>query len=63
MNPETTGSAQRPAQKTSVDMPYAFGRPLTTYLAPRQIVRLTILRSKLRDTGAEIGPIRNLNGF
>jgi hypothetical protein len=44
-------------------MPYAFGRPLTTYLAPRQIVRLTILRSKLRDTGAEIGPIRNLNGF
>lgn len=31
------------------DQPYRWGRPPTTYLAYRQVVRLTILRSKLED--------------
>jgi hypothetical protein len=31
------------------DQPYTWGRPPTTYLPYRQVVRLTILRSKLED--------------
>jgi hypothetical protein len=31
------------------DQPYTWGRPPITYLAYRQVVRLTILRSKLED--------------
>ncbi len=36
----------------SVDADYRFGRP-KTYLAPHELARLTILRSKLGDTQAE----------
>ena len=36
----------------SVDADYRFGRP-KTYLAPHELARLTILRSKLGDTPAE----------
>ena len=36
----------------SVDADYSFGRP-KTYLAPHELARLTILRSKLGDTQAE----------
>jgi hypothetical protein len=35
------------------DTPYRWGRPPTTYLAYRQVVRLTILRSKLESVRAE----------
>jgi hypothetical protein len=31
------------------DQPYTWGRPPTTYLTYRQLVRLTILRSKLES--------------
>ena len=31
------------------DQPYSWGRPPSTYLSPRQVVRLTILRSELED--------------
>jgi hypothetical protein len=48
MNQEQT-SAHRRSEPTSVDAPYTFGRPSSTYLAPREIVRLTILRSKVRE--------------
>ena len=59
MNSEISQSAQEPARALGVDQPYTFGRPLSTYLAPRQIVRLTILRSRLRDSrGAGLGPTR-----
>ena len=37
------------AERTGIDAPYTFGRPASTYLAPREIVRLTILRSKVRE--------------
>lgn len=35
------------------DQPYRWGRPPSTYLAFRQIVRLTILRSKLESVRSE----------
>jgi len=35
------------------DFPYTWGRPATTYLTYRQVVRLTILRSKLESVRAE----------
>jgi hypothetical protein len=47
-------SAQRHSEPTSVDAPYTFSRPASTYLAPREIVRLTILRSKVRETRLQI---------
>ena len=37
---------------SSFDAEYRFGRP-RVYLAPHQLARLTILRSKLGDTQAE----------
>jgi len=54
MNPQ---SVERQDASSSVsdppggdhDQPYRWGRPPTTYLAYRQVVRLTILRSKLED--------------
>lgn len=36
----------------SVDAEYRFGRP-KVYLAPHELARLTLLRSKLGDTRAE----------
>jgi hypothetical protein len=36
----------------SLDVEYRFGRP-KLYLAPHELARLTILRSKLGDTQAE----------
>jgi hypothetical protein len=35
------------------DQPYTWGRPTTTYLNYRQIVRLTILRSKIEAVRTE----------
>ena len=35
------------------DYVYTWGRPPTTYLTYRQVVRLTILRSKLESVRAE----------
>ena len=44
-------SHQLPPGRTEsdVDQVYVWGRPASTYLAPRQIVRLMILRSRLDD--------------
>ena len=39
---------------TDYDAPYTWGRPPSTYLAFRQIVRLTILRSRLRESASEL---------
>ena len=36
----------------SIDADYRFGRP-KAYLAPKELARLTILRSRLGDTPAE----------
>jgi len=43
----------RPLSATdSVDVDYRFGRP-KVYLSPRELVRLTIVRSRLGDTQGE----------
>jgi len=39
----------QPATGSDYDQVYFWGRPAATYLAPRQIVRLTIMRSRLED--------------
>lgn len=41
-------AAGRPAADTN-DQPYVWGRPPASYLSPRQLVRLTILRSRIED--------------
>jgi hypothetical protein len=38
-----------PERADATDWPYTFGRPASLYLSPREIVRLTILRSRLRE--------------
>ena len=38
-----------PDRRDTSDWPYTFGRPASLYLSPREIVRLTILRSRLRE--------------
>jgi hypothetical protein len=45
-------SSPDPGSRTSnpVDLGYEFGRPLSMYLSQRQIVRLTILRSRLFES-------------
>ena len=44
-------SHQLPPGRTGsdVDQVYVWGRPASTYLAPHQIVRLMLLRSRLDD--------------
>jgi hypothetical protein len=43
---------QQILSSASIDAEYNFGRP-KQYLAPKELARLTILRSKLGDTRAE----------
>jgi hypothetical protein len=45
-------SSEQIVQLPSLDAEYRFGHP-KTYLAPHELARLTILRSKLGDTQAE----------
>jgi hypothetical protein len=47
MNSESAGAARQNLQEVQVDEPYTYGRPASTYLPVRAVVRLTILRSKL----------------
>jgi len=39
----------QPATGSDSDQVYIWGRPTAMYLAPRQIVRLMIMRSRLED--------------
>ena len=45
MNADTASQSERIAN----DDTYTWGRAPSTYLAPRQVVRLTILRSRLAE--------------
>ena len=58
MSPEPT-SAPRHQPPAVYDEPYMFARPPATYLAVREIVRLTILRSKLGDRVSAAGAQRD----
>jgi len=57
MNPQSiqpaTSEHPAPASDVSYDQPYTWGRPPLTYMNYRQVVRLTILRSRLEDVRAE----------
>jgi hypothetical protein len=55
MNHDLTSGHYR-FQPSGFDAPYTFGRPPSTYLTQREIVRLTILRSKIRDSRLQVGP-------
>jgi hypothetical protein len=46
MNAESARAASY-GQEIQTDEPYTYGRPASTYLSFRAVVRLTILRSKL----------------
>jgi len=46
---ETAPMSLEPDRADTSDWPYTFGRPASLYLSPREIVRLTILRSRLRE--------------
>jgi hypothetical protein len=48
----TTSDLERVISLASVDCEYRFGQP-KSYLAPHELARLTIVRSKLGDTQAE----------
>jgi hypothetical protein len=58
MNPQPTqhdSASIQPDNKPGGDhdQPYTWGRPPDTYLTFRQVVRLTILRSKLESVRTE----------
>jgi hypothetical protein len=57
MNPQSIqpapASHPAPVSDASYDQPYTWGRPPLTYLNYRQVVRLTILRSRLEDVRTE----------
>jgi hypothetical protein len=55
MNSEPTISPSHEREAADHDQPYTWGRPPSTYLAPREVVRLTILRSRLHERHAS-GP-------
>jgi len=48
MNPEPAAAANSDRQP-QLDPIYIWGRPASTYLAPRQVARLMIMRAKLDD--------------
>lgn len=54
-----TNDFQHITSLPSMDADYRFGRP-KLYLAPHELARLTILRSKLGDTQAERAYERNV---
>jgi hypothetical protein len=53
VQPDATANPTTDPAGADHDAPYRWGRPPTTYLAYRQVVRLTILRSKLESVRAE----------
>ena len=55
MNPEPNTSARHDSSSTrAYDQLYTWARPASTYLTFREIVRLTILRSKLTNRAADV---------
>jgi hypothetical protein len=49
MSPEQQRPPTGGRSPSEIDQSYVWGRPPDTYLAPRQLVRLMILRSRLDD--------------
>jgi hypothetical protein len=59
MRSESSPTPDQQAQDAAHDQPYTFGRPTLTYLSVREVVRLTILHSKLGDRAAAAGSPRD----
>ena len=59
MRPEPTGAPECHSRVPGYDEAYTFGRPPATYLMLREIARLMILRSKLRDWVSAAGTPRD----
>jgi hypothetical protein len=55
---ESTAHTPHHQPGVAYDEPYTFGRPPSTYLATREIVRLILLRSKLGERAATAGTPR-----
>lgn len=49
MNSESTRFPSHSRDTADRDQTYTWGRPASTYLAPREVVRLTIVRSRLEE--------------
>ena len=49
MNAEPISSPPHERDAADHDQPYTWGRPPSTYLAPREVARLMILRSRLEE--------------
>ena len=49
MNSGPTSSPSIRRDAADHDQPYTWGRPPSTYLAPREVVRLMIFRSRLEE--------------
>ena len=57
VNPEQANPPSGDQRAADYDQPYTWGRPPTTYLMFRQVVRLMILRSRLETVRCErVGP-------
>ncbi len=54
MAPEQTRAPTPDPQTSDHDEPYTWGRPPSTYLSLHQVVRLTILRSHLRERASDL---------
>jgi hypothetical protein len=49
MNSESISSPAHERGAADHDLPYTWSRPASTYLAPREVARLMILRSRLEE--------------
>jgi hypothetical protein len=49
MSPESISSPAHDRQAADHDQPYTWGRPTSSYLAPREVARLMIFRSRLHE--------------
>jgi hypothetical protein len=49
VNPEHISTARQDGPPADYDQAYTFGRPTVSYLTLREVVRVTIFRSKLRE--------------
>jgi hypothetical protein len=52
MNQQQGTSPEREGSAADHDQPYTWGRTADTYLAPREVARIMIFRSKLTDRPA-----------
>lgn len=55
---ESSATGQDRGAAQPAEQAYTFGRAPSMYLSPHDVVRLTIVRSKIRQARGELGPTR-----